>query len=88
MLAIGFCKGNRTLEPLDVESLISGFLIKNVLHGFLLQSWAYVAYCVVDHFSLTKNNYITFTYYFGHLVLCNSCTCYKTAYYMTEWRKQ
>lgn len=83
-LAIGFCEGNRTLEPFDVESLISGFLIKNVLHGFVLQPWSHVACCVVGHFSLTKNNYITFTYYFGHLVLCNCCICYKTAYHMTE----
>lgn len=87
MLAIGFCEGNRSLETLDVESLISGFLIQNVLQGFVLEPWDYVACCVVDHVSLTKGSYITFTYYFGYLVLFNCCICYKTAYHMTEWRK-
>lgn len=68
MLAIGFCEGRRTLEPLDVRCVISGFLIQNVLHGFVLEPWDYVACCVVDHFSLNKSNYITLIYYTGHLV--------------------
>lgn len=52
MLAIGFCEGNRTLEPLD--TVISGFLIQNVLHGFVSEPWDYIACCVVDHFHLIR----------------------------------
>lgn len=88
ILAIGFCEGNRTLEPLDVESLISSFLIQNVLHGFVLEPWDYVACCVVDCFSFNKNNYITLTYDIGHLDLCNCCICNKTVYHMTELKKE